>query len=199
MFFRRMPLGGSDFSENCGGGSPVVVIDTHGRRCDYCQANAWGTFGTNALGNFGAGNITNNGAILYKRSDTVTLIHNISGTGSLTQEGPGELDLTTSGSTFTGPGPVVVNSGGTLGGSLVAGSVNITSGGAIAPGSGVGTLSVGSLDLDAGSPAIFEFSATPANDQITVATSGGLTMDGGALILNSPVETASDRSPLLTR
>lgn len=129
----------------------------------------------NAIGNSGAGSLTKTG------SGTLTLAGNNTYTGGTTVNA-GKL-LATGPATPTGTGAVVVNSGGSLGGTMVAGAVNITSGGKIEPGTSAGTLGVASLDLDAGSTATFEFNTTPANDQIAVGTPGGLTIDGGAITL----------------
>src|SRR3712207_7301531 len=41
--------------------------------------------------------------LFRSRSDNVTVVHNISGTGAVTQMGPGELIFTTNFSTYTGP------------------------------------------------------------------------------------------------
>lgn len=82
----------------------------------------------------------------------------------------------------TGSGPLAVNATGVLGGSgSVAGAVTVASGGKVAPGTGVGNLTVDALDLDAGSTLDLEFSGS--NDSITVAGPGGLTIDGGAITL----------------
>lgn len=56
-----------------------------------------------------ASSIINNASLVFNRSNTLTVITNISGTGSLTQSGSGELAFTTSVSTFTGP--VNINAG----------------------------------------------------------------------------------------
>jgi fibronectin-binding autotransporter adhesin len=86
------------------GSGPLILLANNGY--------SGGTFvdaGTLRFGNGGStgfpggGDIINHGSLVFNRADSVTLIHNISGTGSLTQHGPGELALTTSVSTFTGP------------------------------------------------------------------------------------------------
>jgi autotransporter-associated beta strand protein len=142
------------------------------------------------------------GATFDTNGNNVQLANTIgnSGTGGLTKTGGGTLTLaasnTYSGGTIvnggkllaaaaaaTGSGPVAVNSGATLGGTGVPGAVSIASGASIAPGLGVGTLAVGGLSLAAGSTGQIEFSAGLGNDQITVATTDGLTLNGGALTL----------------
>ena len=116
--------------------------------------------GTLQIGNGGgsgslAGNITDNGVVLFSRSDSVTFSNVISGTGSVVQAGPGRLLL--SGSyAYTGSTTV---SGGTLslGGPLALQQSTLDT-------SGTGTLSFGSL---------------------TAATLGGLTGPGTLRLANS--------------
>ena len=149
--------------------------------------------------------IGSSGATFDSNGFAVTLANPVGtgSTGSLTKTGAGSLSLvaanTYSGGTVvsggtllasniggsaTGSGAVAVNTGGALGGTgSIAGAVNVTSGGKLAPGASVGTLTVGSLDLDAGSTLDIEFNTTPANDLVTVTNSGGLTIDGGAITL----------------
>lgn len=146
-------------------GAGGAVFDTNGNNVTLA----------NAIGNSGAGALTKSG------SGTLTLAADNTYSGGTTVNA-GKL-LATGPATPTGTGPVVVNTGASLGGTMVAGSVNITSGGKIEPGASVGALSVTSLDLDAGSTATFEFNTTPSNDQIVVGASGGLTIDGGAITL----------------
>ncbi|MES2660910.1 MAG: autotransporter-associated beta strand repeat-containing protein [Verrucomicrobiota bacterium] len=106
-----------------GSSSTAILVKSGTGKLILCGANGYsaGTVineGTLQMGNggtigfLGGGDVTNNGSLILNRSDTVTLIHNISGTGFVTQQGPGELDLTTSVSTFTGA--VNINAG-TLG------------------------------------------------------------------------------------
>ncbi len=158
-------------------------------------------------GSLGAGPVTNDARLDFRRSDALTVDNLISGTGSLTQSGTGILTLTApnlyaGGTTIsagtlalanisdsaTGSGAVNVQSTGVLGGTgAAAGPVTIAAGGAIAPGTGVGNLSAGSLTLAAGSNLHFEFNSTPANDQIAVA--GTLTLNGGAVRLRQENST----------
>jgi fibronectin-binding autotransporter adhesin len=137
--------------------------------------------------------------------DPVTQSHlnlagEVSGEGGLQKIGGGYLELSaantygggtvvdagvlvvsnTSGSA-TGSGTVVVNAGGTLGGSgSIAGSVSVVDG-ILAPGSSPGTLNVGGLSLSSASLLNYELD-TPGvvgsgvNDLIVVG--GDLTLDG---------------------
>jgi len=56
-----------------------------------------------------AGNVVDNAALTFNRSDTVTFAGNLSGSGSLTQNGPGTLILT--GTDTRSPGGAAVNAG----------------------------------------------------------------------------------------
>src|SRR5262249_38064999 len=119
------------------------------------------------------------GATMDTNGNTITLANSIGngGTGSLTKTGLGRLNLQGSnlysGGTFinngslfvnntagsgTGSGSVTVNNGGTLGGiGTISGAVTVNSAGHIAPGTSVGTLTLGSLNLGSGSVEDFEF------------------------------------------
>ncbi|MCW1921485.1 autotransporter-associated beta strand repeat-containing protein [Luteolibacter arcticus] len=121
--------------------------------------------------------------------------------GSLSKKGSGSLSLSAANSylggtnvnagvllatnvsgSATGTGPVVVNTGGTLGGNgNIDGAVTVTAGGTVAPGTSVGTLTVDSLELQPDSALNFEFGSS--NDQITVQNAQGLTISGGAITL----------------
>ncbi len=61
-------------------------------------------------GNLGAGDVVNNGSLVFDRADAVTVAGIISGTGSLTQQGLGSV-LLTAVNTYTGPTTI---NGGTL-------------------------------------------------------------------------------------
>ena len=86
--------------------------------------------GTLQLGNGGTsgsllGNVANNGALIFNRSDSVTHAGVVSGTGSLAQAGTGVLTLTSNqiytGGTTIGAGTLQLGNGGTEGG--IAGNV----------------------------------------------------------------------------
>ncbi len=108
---------------------------------------------------------------------------------SLTKSGPGTLRLNAAnlygnGTTVNGgrllvngsvTGAVTVASGATLGGNgLIRGSVTIQSGGVLAPGDGVGTLTISNLALNAG--AVLQYELGTNSDSVIV--SSNLTLAG---------------------
>ena len=161
--------------------------------------------GTLSLGNGGTsgaiiGDVTNNGALVFNRSDNIGFGGLVSGTGSLTQMGTGVVTLTASNS-YTGvtnvnAGTLLINgnqsaatgltsvaSGATLGGSgTLGGNVNVANGGILAPGNSPGTMTIaGNLSLVSGSVLNFEFGQAgvvggPLNDLVNVG--GNLVLDG---------------------
>ena len=116
--------------------------------------------GTLQLGNGGTagsivGNVLNNGALAFNRSDAVTFGGVISGTGALQQNGAGSTNLTAA-NTYTGAttvnagtlfvngsiatsSGVTVNAGGTLGGTGALPQATIN-GGTLSPGNSIGTV-----------------------------------------------------------
>ena len=143
------------------------------------------------------GNVIDNGALAFNRSDTVSFPGIVSGTGSLSQNGPGTLILTGS-STYTGATAVsvgtlqvngvlgntavTVESGSVLAGQgTIGGSVTIQDGGHLAPGATAQTLGVGSLFLNPASILNYRLS-TPgvigSGVNTLVNVTGNLTLDG---------------------
>lgn len=132
--------------------------------------------------------------------------------GQLYKTGPGTMELTAanlyqggtdiSGGTLlvnntsgsgTGSGGVTVESGGTLAGNgIITGDILVKPGGAIAPGSPVGTLSVGNLALGGTTLMVINKSLSPANSSVTASTS---IVYGGTLIVTNagPNILAGDR------
>lgn len=83
-------------------------------------------------------------------------------------------------STLGSSGGVMVASGGSLGGSgTVAGLVTLASGGHLAPGSGVGTFTVGALSLSPGG--LLDFDLGTTSDRVNILNSGSLTLNGGTI------------------
>ncbi|MEW4467667.1 autotransporter-associated beta strand repeat-containing protein [Parasphingorhabdus sp. JC815] len=162
--------------------------------------------GTLQIGNGGAtggiiGDVLNNGALLFDRSGSLAMDGVISGSGSVTQSGPGTTifsgNNSYAGATNVNTGALIVNgdqsgatglttvaSGAMLGGTgIIGGDVTIANGGILSAGSnGVGTLSInGNLALANTSQLDFEFGQAnvpggPLNDLVNVA--GDLTLDG---------------------
>ncbi|KQZ73892.1 hypothetical protein ASE06_16385 [Sphingopyxis sp. Root214] len=161
--------------------------------------------GTLSLGNGGTtgsilGNVTNNGSLVFDRSDNNGFGGFVSGTGSLTQRGSGIVTLTANnsytGATNVTAGTLLINgnqsgatgltsvaAGAALGGSgIIGGNVNVANGGILAPGNSPGTLTInGDLSLASGSILNFEFGQAdvaggPLNDLVNVG--GNLVLDG---------------------
>lgn len=126
------------------------------------------------------GNIVDNAAVSFLRSDSVTFGGVISGSGALTQTGSGELILTST-NTYTGAttvsggtlsvngsiassSGVTVQSGGTLGGTGTVATTTVQSGGVLAPGNSIGTLTVsGNLTFQSGATYAVEVDQTSAD------------------------------------
>jgi len=175
--------------------------------------------GTLQLGDGGtsgslAGNVVNNGLLVFSRSDAQTFAGLISGSGAVDQNGSGTTILTGSNSysatTSVSAGTLLVNgdqsaatgatnvgAGATLGGSgIIGGNVFVNSGATLAPGAGVpGALTInGNLALAAGATLGFEFGRAndvggPLNDVVNVG--GDLVLDG-TLDVAVPVGGAFD-------
>lgn len=177
--------------------------------------------GTLQLGNGGTsgsivGNVANNGALVFNRSDSVTFAGAISGSGSVTQSGPGTTVLTGinsySGATTVQGGTLLVDGnqsgatgattvlgGAALGGNgTVGGNVTLASGGTLTPGDtgAVGTLTVnGNLTLDSGAALDYQFGQAnrpggTLNDLTTVK--GNLALGG---VLNVGVSPGGSIDP----
>ena len=156
--------------------------------------------GTLQIGNGGTtgsvpGNIVNNAALAFNRSDAVTYGDVISGTGSLTQAGSGVLTLTgvntfTGGTTVSAGGLAVNGSlasgvnvlgGGTLGGTGTIGG-NVTVNGAISPGNSIGTINItGNYIQNAGST--YQVEVGSQSDLINIT--GNAIINGGTVAVQA--------------
>jgi autotransporter-associated beta strand protein len=117
-----------------------------------------------------AGNITNNAAVAFNRSDALTYAGDISGTGSLTKSGAGTLTLTGantySGATTVSGGGLKLNgtaanstftvSAGLLSGTGTTGALTIANGGTFSPGNSPGTLNAGNTTFAGGGTYLWE-------------------------------------------
>lgn len=113
------------------------------------------------------GSIINNATVTFEQTTNGTYAGTLSGTGTLTKTGSGTLAISgtvsASGDTTVSGGRLLINgsvltshvtvaNGATLGGSgVIGGLVTVQSGGSLAPGNSPGLLTVGSLELQAGS------------------------------------------------
>jgi len=127
-------ISGSGVVNQIGAGTTILAADN-----TYTGATTISA-GTLQLGNGGAsggilGNVANNGALTFNRSDTVTFAGLISGNGTVNQNGSGATILTAQN---TYGGPTNINSG-----VLRAGGVSTLS-----PNSAVNVAAAGTLDLN---------------------------------------------------
>ncbi|MCU0791281.1 MAG: autotransporter-associated beta strand repeat-containing protein [Opitutaceae bacterium] len=182
-------------------GVGVIVTKTGpGRAIFASNGNAYGggtviSQGTLQIGNggttgvLGGGDVTNHGSLVFNRSDAVTVVHNIHGTGSVTKLGAGELSFTTNASTYTGAtnlngGTLAFNSLGNLG----TGTAINFNGGALRWGTGnIADITARTVTIEAGGATLH----TNGNDvsfanALGNSGAGGLTKAGlGSLTLNA--------------
>jgi len=144
--------------------------------------------------------ITNNGTVIFNRSNTLTFANVITGSGGVTQAGTGttvlEEDHTYTGATLVSSGTILidgsasasaatVNSGGTLGGSGTIGSITLNANGSLAPGNGsLDTFSTNNGDLlwngqASGSFAQLKFDLNTLNDSSDRLALGSGILDKG--------------------
>ena len=152
-------------------------------------------------GTLGSGNVTDNAALVFNRSDTITVSNAIGGNGTLTQAGGGTLVLTGasnySGNTTISTGTldvkspgsitsvVTVSSGATLGGTGTVGAVT-DHGGTVHPGFGPGMLNAPSGNLTTGGILSIVvtgpgYAAGTDYSQLNLGT-GTLTLDGTSIL-----------------
>ena len=155
-----------------------------------------GTFITHAEGQ--AGDISNQGSLVFDQTANGTYAGIISGSGALTKQGEGALTLTRDSSAFAGTttvlsGELVVNgalggilnmNGGTLGGSGSLGNVILERGARLTPGNSIGTMDVVNYTFNPGSTYEVElddggFIAGTNNDLLNAT--GTVTINGGTV------------------
>jgi autotransporter-associated beta strand protein len=131
------------------------------------------------------GNILNLGSLIFDQTGTGTYAGSLAGTGSLLLRGGGSYVFSGNSSTFTGQttvsgsklsvngwlggGTLFVQSGATVGGVGLIPTVRVQSGGTLAPGNSIGTLSItGSATFETGSHYLVETEAYGSSDQMVV-------------------------------
>ncbi len=117
--YRLIVGGGSNPKKLTGANSYGMTTINSGA---LLQIGSAGTAGT-----LGLGNVTNNGALTFNRTDSLAVTNTITGTGTLTQAGTGTVNLlgtnTYSGSTTISAGTLTIGGSGTLGGGSYAGNI----------------------------------------------------------------------------
>ncbi|WP_436095183.1 autotransporter outer membrane beta-barrel domain-containing protein [Bosea sp. LjRoot237] len=163
--------------------------------------------GTLQLGNGGTsgsivGDVVNNGALAFNRSDTLTFGGAVSGSGVMNQIGSGTTILTAvnplTGPTNVNAGTLAVNgslagsavtvrSGATLAGDGTVGPTTLLTGARIAPGNSIGTLTVnGAYAQAAGATYRVELDpTTTTSDLIRVNGTAALASGAGLAVVNS--------------
>ncbi|KLD64106.1 hypothetical protein Y882_08475 [Dyella japonica DSM 16301] len=172
--------------------------------------------GSNGTSGSIAGPITDNAALVIKRSDSVTLPGAISGTGSFTQSGAGSTiftgNNTYAGGTTISTGTLQIGAGGTTG--SVAGDVTdnaalvfnrsdaltyagiVSSSGTLTQ-AGTGTLTLSGANSYRGGTFLNAGVLSVSSDGNLGATSGSLTFNGGTLQLGASFNTAATRAVAL--
>lgn len=141
------------------------------------------------------GVITNHGSLEFSQAGNGTFAGAISGAGPVVKSGAGNVTFSGtnnySGNTTVNGGTLSVNgtltnstvqvmNGGTLGGTGSVRNATIQSGGTLAPGNSIGTLTVnGNLSFQAGST--YSVEVDPAGNNDRTNATGTLTLNGGAV------------------
>jgi len=151
-----------------------------------------GAGGTN--GSVGTGNITDNGVVVFNRSDNVTFTNVINGAGSVVQFGSGTLTFADV-NTYTGPttvsnGTLFINRtsasptivvGGTLGGNgVVSAPVTLFAGATLSPGASAGAIGTftNNGDMNLGGNVAIDVNKSLAQSNDFVVVTGMLTNTG---------------------
>ena len=171
-----------------------------------------------ANGGISSVSITNNGALVFDRTNNVLLTSDIAGTGTLTQGGGGTLVLsganTYNGATSltngtleldqssSGTGPVTTSAGTVLAGSGVVNGT-VTVGGKLNPGpavlGGMGTFTAnGGLTLNSGSTLFYDLSAANPSISDTINVAGNLTANNNAITVSFDGPPSGGTYPLFT-
>ncbi len=176
------------------------------------QVGAGGTSGA-----IGSGPVTDNGLLVFNRSDDMTFGGVISGSGSVVKTGAGKLTLTATNTAYLGymtvsNGTLNINgedfgfpftvNGGTLGGTgVIDGPVTLDPGTTLAPGVSVGTLTFNS-DLSIGGNMAIEVDKSLASSNDLAVVNGSLNNTGtGTLTVANlgPALSVGDKFTLFSK
>lgn len=153
---------------------------------------------------FGTGTILNNASLVVNGGGTFSNL--VSGSGSFEKIGSDTLFITGA-NNYTGAtlvssgtlsvngslsGSVTVSDSGTLGGSGTIGDVSVLSGGTLAPGNSIGTLTTGDVTFASGSTYEVEVDADGNSDKIV--STGAVTINSGSAISILPENGTDDGS-----
>ena len=164
---------GSPVIENVGGAAATLTVNnaTASTYAGVIRDGSGG--GAVSLVKGAAGTLELGGANAYTGTTTVN---------------NGRLRVTNATGSATGTGAVAINNTGSLAGTgFITGAVTVASGGKVAPGvagvnGGIGTLTVGSLNVTSGTLFDYDFGAG-TNDLTVVTDTNGLTLNGGTFNL----------------
>lgn len=149
---------------NNGGSGNASVVFNHTADDYYLTRD--GTSGGAAVLLTGGLKVFQESGITFIKNGTNTY------TGGTTISG-GTLMVANASGSATGTGPVSVRNGATLGGNgIITGQVTAQSGAIIAPGNGIGSLSVSSLLLQSGAKLLYELAASGSSDHIQIGIGG---------------------------
>lgn len=201
-------LGTGSFTKTGAGVTILTGSNSYGSTTISAATLQVGDGGT--TGSLGNGSITNNGTLILRRSNSLTVASSITGTGTLTKSGAGTTTLSGANS-YTGTTSITagtlqidgihtagagysVSAGATLGGNGSTTS-GVTVNGSISPGASIGTLSTGPVVLNNGSSLAMEINtSTLTADKLVVTgdvTRPGATVNLVLTDLASPATTAA--------
>jgi fibronectin-binding autotransporter adhesin len=191
---------GNNFSGAFGltyGGSGRLILSGASNGATTTTINSGGTLqigNGGTTGTLGSGAVTNNGALVFNRSNNFSVSTTIAGSGTLTKEGDGIMTLlginNYSGDTIINDGKLAVdgtaasssftvNNGGILGGNGSTGAVTVASGGRVGPGNSAGSLETGNLNLQSGGFFDIELNgAAPGTGYDQINVTGSATLAG---------------------
>ncbi|RCS24840.1 autotransporter outer membrane beta-barrel domain-containing protein [Phyllobacterium salinisoli] len=208
------PAGATGDLTKTGAGKLILTADgNYSGTMTVAQGElSFGNAGSGGAGTAGsiAGPIVNNAALTFDRSNDFTYAGLISGSGTVTQKGPGTTTLSAAnsykgattvtagmllidGDQSAATGQTTVANGGTLGGSgIIGGKVMVASGGtlyAFDDMNGINTLHIkGDLGLDPGASLNYDYGLSPAtgnHDALAIKVDGALDLNGTLNVANT--------------